>query len=102
MTSSDNSERPRTWDAAYEDWANKAGENLEKWGHQNIDTLLLATQEELGELSQAFLEARDEGGDPEQIREELDDLAALMFQIQFSVEYCSLQSTTKRMGGDDS
>lgn len=67
-------------------WKQGARENVERWGKQGIETVLLATQEELGELSQAVLEARDEDGDPERIRAELDDLAALMFQLQWEID----------------
>lgn len=58
-----------------------AAENIDEWGYQNEETLLLALQEELGELTQAYLEARSEGGDPERVDEELDDLGALLIQV---------------------
>lgn len=67
-------------------WKQGSRGNVDRWGQQDLDTLLLATQEELGELSQAVLEARDEDGDPERIQSELDDLAALMFQLQWEVD----------------
>jgi NTP pyrophosphatase (non-canonical NTP hydrolase) len=65
----------------FDRWIGKANENIEEWGLQDEDTLLLAIQEELGELTQAHLEARAEGGDPERIDEELDDLGALLIQL---------------------
>ena len=79
-------------------WAEKAGENIEKWGQQELETLLLATQEELGELTQAVLEARAEGGDPNRAFEELADLAALMYQIHWTLEWRSLRADTDRSG----
>ncbi|WP_435125438.1 hypothetical protein [Halobaculum sp. D14] len=65
----------------FDRWMRKASENIEEWGVQAEETLLLAMQEELGELAQAHLEARHEGGDPERIDEELDDLGALLIQL---------------------
>lgn len=58
-----------------------ASENIERWGLQSEETLLLAIQEELGELSQAHLEAQYEDGNPGRIDEELDDLGALLLQL---------------------
>lgn len=69
-----------------ERWHRQARENVEKWDLQDLEMLLLATQEELGELTQAVLEANHEDGDPERIQTELDDLAALMYQLQWSLE----------------
>jgi NTP pyrophosphatase (non-canonical NTP hydrolase) len=63
-------------------WQRKAEENIDEWGKQSIDTLLLATMEELGELAQAYLEARYEDGNPARVQRELDDLMALGCQIQ--------------------
>ncbi|MFC6716252.1 hypothetical protein ACFQGT_07895 [Natrialbaceae archaeon GCM10025810] len=71
-------------------WGEKAQENVEKWGLQDVETLLLAAVEEQGELTQAVLEARDENGDPSRIQDELDDLAALMFQLQWAIDEHSL------------
>jgi len=62
-------------------WMGKASENIEEWGLQDEETLLLAIQEELGELTRAVLEARYEGGDERAIDEELDDLGALLIQF---------------------
>ena len=65
----------------FDRWMGKASENIEEWGVQSERTLLLAIQEELGELTQAVLEADAEGGDPARIDEELDDLGALLLQF---------------------
>jgi len=62
-------------------WLGKADRNVEEWGLQDEETLLLAMQEELGELTQAHLEARAEDGDPDRVDEELDDLGALLLQL---------------------
>jgi len=67
-----------------ETWISQADRNLEQWGLQDEETLLLAIQEELGELTQAHLEARDEDGDPGRVDEELADLGALLIQLHES------------------
>lgn len=67
-------------------WHEQARENVDEWGLQDLETLLLAMQEELGELAKAHLEATHEGGDPERIQAELDDLAALCYQMQWAVD----------------
>ena len=67
-------------------WTEKAEENVDEWGVQDVETLLLAIQEELGELTQAHLEARHEGDDTERIAAELDDLAALCIQLRWRLE----------------
>lgn len=72
------------WERPRDRWLLQAEWNVEEWGQQDLDTLLLAAQEELGELCQAVLEARNEGGDPERIQAELDDLAPLLFQLQWA------------------
>jgi hypothetical protein len=59
----------------------KAAGNIAKWGTQNIETLLIAMQEELGEIAQAFLQHKYEGGERVRIFEENDDLAALCVQL---------------------
>jgi len=63
-------------------WVDRAKDNTEKWGEQDIPTLLLAMQEELGELTRAYLQYMQEDADYEHIREELNDLAPLMFQLE--------------------
>ncbi|MHB9286773.1 hypothetical protein ACKVMT_07005 [Halobacteriales archaeon Cl-PHB] len=67
-------------------WVEKAEENVEEWGLQEIDTLLLAMQEEQGELSQAYLESEYENGNAARIASELDDLAALCVQLRWRLE----------------
>lgn len=70
-------------DVPFDDWRRKAVENVDKWGVQDTATLLLAATEELGELTQAYLEHRSEGGDRARIVEELSDLGALLIQLQW-------------------
>ncbi|MHA1229221.1 MAG: hypothetical protein ACTSRP_09155 [Candidatus Helarchaeota archaeon] len=60
----------------------KAEKNIKKWGLQPIDELLLASMEELGELTRAYLRSKFENGDSNEIDSELDDLAALIIQIK--------------------
>lgn len=64
-------------------WKPKAEENIETWGVQSVETLLLAMQEELGELTQAHLEYQAEDGDRDRVRDELDDLGALCIQLSW-------------------
>jgi len=64
----------------------KAEKNIQKWGLQDVETLLLAIMEELGELSQAFLKFKYEGEKIERIEEELDDLGALIIQLKMRLE----------------
>lgn len=66
-------------------WYNRADENLDKWGMQHPAELLLAMQEEMGELTQAWLEAAYEDGDRERVAEECNDLAALCVQLRWSL-----------------
>jgi DNA-directed RNA polymerase subunit RPC12/RpoP len=77
----DATERPEASSVLFDRWMGKASENIEKLGLQSEETLLLAIQEELGELTQAHLEACDEGGDPTRVDAELDDLGALLIQL---------------------
>lgn len=70
----------------WREWGDKAEENIAKWGVQGLDTLVLAATEELGELSQAYLESEYEDGDSNRIREEIDDLGALLLQLRFAYE----------------
>lgn len=67
-------------------WTEKAEENVEEWGLQDVETLLLAMQEEQGELAQAHLEETHEDGDAARIADELDDLAALCIQLRWRLE----------------
>lgn len=71
---------------ALDSWEKKANQNIDEWGLQDRRTLLLAMQEELGELTQAVLENDSEGGDFQRQYEELDDLAALLFQLNNAIE----------------
>lgn len=64
-------------------WEKKAAENIEEWGLQDVETLLLAMQEELGELTQGYLEAHHEDGDADRVGAELDDLVALCIQLRW-------------------
>jgi NTP pyrophosphatase (non-canonical NTP hydrolase) len=59
----------------------RAKVNLDKWGEQDFETLGLAIAEESGELCQAILKSRHEGGSPERIRQEAIDLGALCVQV---------------------
>ncbi|WP_233511912.1 hypothetical protein [Haloferax sp. Atlit-12N] len=68
----------------FDRWLCKAAENIEEWGVQDEATLLLAIQEELGELTQAHLEAKHEDGRDSRVDEELDDLGALLLQLHES------------------
>ncbi|SMO81405.1 hypothetical protein [Halorubrum cibi] len=71
-----------TRDAVTDRWEEKAEENVEEWGEQSLETLLLAAQEELGELTQATLEYREEDGYYGPIFDEIDDLGALLIQLE--------------------
>ena len=51
--------------------------NVEKWGLQDFDVLLICTMEELGEIARARLE----GESPERIRAEIIDAAALLRRL---------------------
>ena len=71
---------------AFEAWisasiARRVALNLEKWGVQDVETLGLAVCEEAGELAQAILQARFEGGARGRISQEAIDLAALCVQV---------------------
>ena len=67
-------------------WGEKAQTNVDTWGLQDIPTLLLAMQEEQGELAQAYLESEYEGANVGRIAAELDDLAALCIQLRWKLE----------------
>lgn len=69
----------------YEIWHERADENVDEWGLQDPAVILLAMQEELGELTQAYLEATYEDGDQELPREEMHDLGALLFQLHWAL-----------------
>lgn len=67
-------------------WQEKNQENIEKWGWQDAEVLLLSMQEELGELTQSVLEYRYEDGGYQEMYDELADLAALMFAMHHTIE----------------
>jgi NTP pyrophosphatase (non-canonical NTP hydrolase) len=77
----DGADRGEASSVVFDRWLGQASENIEEWGLQDEETLLLAIQEELGELTQAHLEARHEDGDPDRVDDELDDLGALLLQF---------------------
>lgn len=72
-------------DEMHDRWYSKADENVDKWGIQNPAVVLLAMQEELGELTQAYLEGTYEDGDRQAVREELHDLGALCVQMHWAL-----------------
>ncbi|WP_204365385.1 hypothetical protein [Halorubrum distributum] len=88
--SGDVADRREASSVVFDRWMGKASENIDEWGVQDEETLLLAMQEELGELTQAVLEARAEGGDPARIGDELDDLGALLLQFHEAREVTQL------------
>jgi NTP pyrophosphatase (non-canonical NTP hydrolase) len=71
----------RTLDRLVRAFADQAEKNLAKWGKQEMETLCLCIAEETGELAQAVLQARHDGGDPDRIRREAIDLGALCAQM---------------------
>jgi NTP pyrophosphatase (non-canonical NTP hydrolase) len=92
---------PEASSTAFDRWMGKADENIAEWGLQDERTLLLAMQEELGELTQAVLEASAEGGDPDRIDEELDDLGALLLQFHEARNAHSLSTVTEHREGSN-
>jgi len=94
--SSDGTNRYEASSVVFDRWIGQADENVAEWGLQDERTLLLAIQEELGELTQAVLEASAEDGDPERIDEELDDLGALLLQFHEARNARSRQTGTER------
>lgn len=63
----------------------RARKNLTKWGVQDFETLGLAIAEECGELCQAILQAKHEGGERGRISQEAIDLGALCIQVLVSM-----------------
>ncbi|MFH1603605.1 MAG: hypothetical protein ABIH03_06835 [Pseudomonadota bacterium] len=59
----------------------RASANLEKWGKQDFEMLGLAICEEAGELAQAILQTRHEGGFEDCIFDEAIGLGALCLQV---------------------
>ena len=72
-------------DPLHETWYSKADENVEAWGIQDPAVVLLAMQEELGELTRAYLEATYEDGDRRAPRDEMHDLGALLVQLHWAL-----------------
>jgi len=58
-------------------WEEKAEKNVNKWGVQSIPTLLLAIQEEVGELAEAMNK-----DDFNEVVDEIDDLGPLVYQLK--------------------
>lgn len=92
--SSDGSDQEHVSIGLFASWHGKASENVDKWGLQDTETLLLAMQEEMGELTQAHLEAEYEGGETERIAEEMDDLGALLLQLHMRLRRNSRSEDT--------
>ena len=81
-------------------WEAKAKDNIDKWGVQTLEVMSLAMMEELGELTQAILQFKYSDPFENEIEEsvedrelkynhiinELDDLAALMYQMKWVLE----------------
>ena len=82
----DPSPRGPSWGMLAEHWREKASENVENWGTQHPETLLVAITEEVGELSQAYLEATYEDGEPPDVHAEIDDLVALLIQLTVAID----------------
>jgi len=59
----------------------RASNNLNKWGKQDVETLGLAVAEEAGELAQAILQHKHECGKEDRIYSEAIDLGALCLQV---------------------
>lgn len=76
-------------------WKSKAVENVDKWGLQDKETVAMAMMEELGELTQAILQYNELDHDVpdadehrfkyQRMLDELDDLAALMYQMKWAL-----------------
>jgi len=68
--------------SGYPMWlARKASKGLSLHGVRDFETLALRISEEAGELAQAVLEHRDEGGELGRISEEAVDLGAFCIQV---------------------
>ena len=76
----------------YDAWESKAEANVEKWGLQSLDDLHAATSEEFLELNHALMHYLHDDPDGEEdaeldvVVDELDDLAALLFQLRWSAD----------------
>ena len=78
-------------------WQSKARDNVEKWGLQDREALLLAMTEELGELTQAVLEHKHEGGEYQRIYDETADLGALVIQMHHCLEHGHQAANEERL-----
>ena len=56
--------------------------NCEKWGHQDLKTLMLVLMEEVGEISRAMLE----GEPPERVRAEIVDTSSVLRRLYMQAE----------------
>jgi len=70
-----------------------ARQNIAKWGEQDDATLCIALMEEAGEVAQACLQWRHEGGDIGRIEAEALDAGALCFQIMRSFDGSQIGET---------
>ena len=59
----------------------KANTNIKRWGLQDYETLALCIAEEAGEIAQAVLQFKQEGGEESRIFQESIDLGALCEQM---------------------
>lgn len=69
------------------EWEEKARENVEDWGQQEREIILLCMQEELGELTREVLKSSNADPRRKRTEAELDDLAALMFQFYWAHKF---------------
>lgn len=76
----------RSSTGSFAHWRASALANVDDWGVQSPEVVLLAMMEELGEVVQARLEHRHEDGEFAAIQRELDDLAPLCWQLQWALE----------------
>lgn len=78
-------------------WKEKATANRAKWGTQTVDELALIMMERLGKLTQAILQYKyldplenrnveDDELKYNQIKNELDDLTSLMYQMKWVLD----------------
>jgi len=82
----DASAHERHPEAEFSHWRAAAVENVDEWGVQTPETVLLAMMEELGELVQTRLEYTSGDGEYARIQQELDDLAPLCWQLEWALQ----------------
>ena len=73
-------------DGTLSHWRAAAVDNIDEWGMQSPETVMLAMMEELGEVVQARLEYTAGDGEYARIQRELDDLAPLCWQLEWALE----------------